>query len=171
MRRIENNNLNKNLHPFLRFFFLNVYGFLGEYGTEEDLNTLGRVCNSECFSELFALIMADSHVPSTARPQPSSSHRYSNSIPNKPSLDKTIYNNRGKQQQSFKEDFVERRYSGSRSLAVAPSVAHTCAHEDLFAHFMYASACAFVLSNDPQNHGINFFPELQGRRSSLVEGW
>ncbi|XP_018008376.1 uncharacterized protein LOC108666074 [Hyalella azteca] len=145
-------------------------GASGEYGTEEDLNTLGRVCNSKCFSELFALIMADSHVPSTAKPQPSSSHRDTNSIPNKPSLDKTIYNNRRKQQQSFKEDFVERRYTGSRSLAVAPSVAHTCAHEDLFAHFMYASACAFVLSDDPQHHGMNFFPELQGRRSSQVKG-
>ncbi|KAF2357894.1 FAM69 protein-kinase domain, partial [Trinorchestia longiramus] len=141
-------------------------GASGEYGREDDLNTLGRVCNGDCFAELLGQVLAESQFP--VKPPPSPSHQDHNSIPSKPSRDKTIFNNEHKPRSE--DELSESMRFSSRSLAFAQGVPYTCAHEDLFAHIMYASVCAFVLSDDPAHHTLDYFPQLSGPPDPQYKG-
>lgn len=89
-----------------------------------------------------------------------------NSLASKPSLDKTIFNNerRHKTEGKHKDDGVESKLSASRHLSALKDFPRDCAHEDLFAHMMYASVCAFVLSDDPSHHAIDYFPLFTSNR-------
>lgn len=76
-----------------------------------------------------------------------------NTVAAKPSRDKTILSNRQR--------------NGRALTAVA--AAAECAHEDLFAHIMYASACAFVLSDDETHRRVDYFPVFSGQRHSTEQ--